>query len=206
MQQHAEFCVKCMISLALPHSSSLDLENATSHLSASTTHRTFHAQAQTLETTAAGGGRGVGFGIDHDLAMKQQAKYDLGEEAKAQAWIEGLTGEPFTLGFGEQLKDGVTLCKAMNVIKPGAVKKINSSTLAFKQMENVTFFLKACRGIGVPQSSLFETPDCYELKDLGLVVQCIYGLAKEVRGKAEYAHVPELLSATQAAAEAGSSA
>ena len=138
--------------------------------------------------------------------MKQQAKYDLGEEAKAQAWIEGLTGEPFTLGFGEQLKDGVTLCKAMNVIKPGAVKKINSSTLAFKQMENVTFFLKACREIGVPQSSLFETPDCYELKDLGLVVQCIYGLAKEVRGKAEYAHVPELLSATQAAVEAGSSA
>ena len=47
----------------------------------------------------------------------------------------------------------------MNVIKPGAVKKINTSKLAFKQMENVTFFLKACREIGVPQSSLFETPD-----------------------------------------------
>ena len=59
--------------------------------------------AQTLETTAAGGGRGVGFGIDHDLAMKQQDKYDLGEEAKAQAWIEGLTGEAFSQGFGEQV-------------------------------------------------------------------------------------------------------
>lgn len=34
----------------------------------------------------------------------------------------------------EWLKDGVVVCTLMNVLKPGAVKKINTSTMAFKQV------------------------------------------------------------------------
>lgn len=158
--------------------------------------------AQTLEDESAGKGRSAGFGIDHDLALKQAEKYDSSAEAQAQAWIEEITQEPFTESFGPQLKDGTTLCKLANGIKPGTIKKINSSKLAFKQMENVTFFLKACRKFGVPESSLFETVDLYELKDLGLVLQCIFGLGETVRGKADFPGVPELVSANQAAAEA----
>ena len=37
----------------------------------------------------------------------------------------------------EILKDGVILCKLVNVIKPGSVKKINKGHMAFKQMENI---------------------------------------------------------------------
>ena len=39
-------------------------------------------------------------------------------------WVETVMGEPLPKGdFGEILKDGVILCKLMNKIQPGSVKK-----------------------------------------------------------------------------------
>jgi hypothetical protein len=37
------------------------------------------------------------------------------------------------------------LCKALNVLSPGAVKKINETKMAFKQMENISNFLAGCQ-------------------------------------------------------------
>ena len=39
-------------------------------------------------------------------------------------WVEAVMGEPLPSGdFGEVLKDGVVLCKLMNKLQPGSVKK-----------------------------------------------------------------------------------
>lgn len=42
----------------------------------------------------------------------------------------------------EWLKNGVVLCNLINVLQPGAVKKINNSTMAFK-MVGLWYWVKA---------------------------------------------------------------
>merc|ERR1711956_58503 len=62
-------------------------------------------------------------------------------------------------GFAEWLKDGHVLCALVNAIKPGIVKKVNTSSMPFKQMENITYFMNAARELGVPESAMFGTPE-----------------------------------------------
>ena len=86
-----------------------------------------------------------------------------------------MTGEAFQGGFADSLRDGVKLCKLLNAIKPGAVRRVNvkEGQNKFKQMENISNFIRGCREIGVKEYSLFETVDLYEGKDVGLVVKCL---------------------------------
>ncbi|CAN0316678.1 unnamed protein product [Ectocarpus sp. 8 AP-2014] len=131
---------------------------------------------------AAFGARGAGYGLDAELARQREAKYDHSAEDQARAWIEAVTGERVVGPFGDALRDGVVICKLVNTIKPGAVRKINESRMPFKQMENISNFLKSCRAMGVAEHSLFETVDLYEGKDIGLVVRCIFALGSAVQG------------------------
>ncbi|KAL4114016.1 hypothetical protein PRIC2_014935 [Phytophthora ramorum] len=102
-------------------------------------------------------------------------------EEEAQAWIEAVLGESFLTGFGDSLKDGIMLCTLMNKIKPGLIPKIQSSSMPFKQMENVTSFVRACRSIGVAEFDLFETVDLYNQKNIGQVVHCIHALGRTIQ-------------------------
>lgn len=102
--------------------------------------------------------------------------YSVELEAEAQQWIEEVTGEPFEGEFAKELRDGRRLCLLINAIRPGSVRRVNDSKTPFKQMENISNFLKACRAVGVPEYSLFETVDLFELKDLVLVVKCLVRL------------------------------
>jgi transgelin len=113
---------------------------------------------------SAQGSRGAGFGLDAELARKQAEKYDHGAEKLAIDWIEAVTGEKLEGSFGTALKNGQILCKLINAIKPGSVKKIETSAMPFKQMENISNFLRACRALGVREYELFETVDLYEEK------------------------------------------
>jgi hypothetical protein len=131
--------------------------------------------------------RGGGYGLDADLAAKQAANYDTGEEGKVRAWIEEITGEQFrTSPFGDFLKDGVVLCRLVNIVMPGAVKKINDSKMPFKQMENVSNFLKAARKLGVANHDCFETVDLFEQKDLMNVIKCMIALGRAVQKNPHY--------------------
>ncbi|TYZ64200.1 hypothetical protein PybrP1_005502 [[Pythium] brassicae (nom. inval.)] len=107
-------------------------------------------------------------------------------EEEAQEWIESVLGEQFLASFGDSLKDGVLLCHLMNKIRPGLIPRIQTSPMPFKQMENITAFLRACRAVGVAEFDLFETVDLFELKKVPLVVKCVHAL-----GRAVQKHVPE---------------
>jgi hypothetical protein len=115
------------------------------------------------------------YGLDAELAAKQASKYDPVMEKEVCDWIEALTGDP----KGDQspadwLHDGQVLCKLANTIKPGAVKKINTNKLVFKQRENITYFQNFCRDMGVAEISMFGTDDLFDAKNMGSVITCIY--------------------------------
>ena len=109
--------------------------------------------------------------MDAELAQRAAAKYDYDAEEEAQEWIEQIIHERFPTNFADSLKDGQILCRLINCIKPNTIPRISNSNMPFKQMENVSKFLRACRTLGVAEFNLFETVDLYEQKDLGVVVQ-----------------------------------
>jgi len=114
-------------------------------------------------------------GLDADLKRRQSAKYDLGLEAAVVHWIEEIVPDTPKggLSVAEWLKDGKVLCALVNAIKPGTIKKVNTMNAPFKQMENITYFMNAARELGVPESSMFGTPDLYEEKNMGSVINCL---------------------------------
>ncbi len=53
-------------------------------------------------------------------------------ESQAREWMEEVVQEPFPSGsFHDALQDGVYLCKLINAIVPGSVKKINNQKQPF---------------------------------------------------------------------------
>ncbi|RHY88412.1 hypothetical protein DYB37_009930 [Aphanomyces astaci] len=126
------------------------------------------------------------YGLDKQLADKALAKYDKQSEEEAKDWIEALTSHSIGDDFGLGLKSGVVLCDLANALDPSLKLKPTSSTMPFKQMENISAFLRACRTLGVAEFDLFETVDLFELKDVGLVVRCLHAVGRAVQKRPGY--------------------
>jgi len=126
---------------------------------------------------------------------KRAAKFDAASTNEAFNWmkavlsfrdsdnqeaISGLTKVEKMDDVKDMLKDGKILCKVINVMYPGAVKKINESKMAFKQMENIGFFLTACEEHAkMKKSDLFQTVDLYEASNIPGVISSIYALGRK---------------------------
>lgn len=120
--------------------------------------------------------------LDKDLKAKAAQKYDHELEKEVTTWIEQVTGKPKgDQEFAEWLKNGVVLCELVNAISPGKIPKVNASAMPFKQMENITYFMNAARDLGVAEYALFGTPDLYEAKNMGSVVNCVYAFGGVVQ-------------------------
>jgi hypothetical protein len=125
------------------------------------------------------------FGMDKDIQNKLRAKFDPEKQAQAQAWVENLTGIQFEGSFHDSLKDGVKLCKLVNTIKPGSVKKVNETKMAFKQRENIVNYLEACKALGMKESDCFVTQDLFEGDNMVVVIDqifCLGALSRKVDG------------------------
>lgn len=63
------------------------------------------------------------------------------------------------------ISSGQVLCKLINSLYPkgqGPVAKIQSSPMAFKQMEQISQFLRAAEHYGILATDIFQTVDLWE--------------------------------------------
>lgn len=103
------------------------------------------------------------------------------QEEEAKQWIETITGEKFSKStFEDSLRDGILLCKLMNKLRPGLVAKINVSGGDYKMMDNISQFQRAAQAYGVGEVDLFNANDLYEQKNIALVTQTIFAVARAV--------------------------
>jgi len=117
--------------------------------------------------------------IGAHIAARQAAGFNPERERKGREWLEAVLETKFEEPtLAEALKSGVRLCQALNKVYPDAVRHINDSKVAFKQIENIGNYLKACRTLGINKSLIFETADLFESRNLTIVIDNVYELAR----------------------------
>ncbi|KAM0820217.1 hypothetical protein AB5N19_06036 [Seiridium cardinale] len=114
--------------------------------------------------------------LDKDLRKLRLDRYTPAAANEVRSWIEGILGERLpSSDLLEGLKDGVALCKLVNLaIGPPGVK-FKKSAMPFVQMENISHYLRACKSppLNLPDHDMFLTVDLYEQKDPAQVLQCL---------------------------------
>ncbi|OQV15821.1 putative Myophilin [Hypsibius exemplaris] len=130
-------------------------------------------------------GRATKSGMAAEAHNKLQRKYDEGRAEEVSQWINSVLGENLVIASGkaedffESLKDGVVLCRLANELQPGSIKKIETSKMAFKCMENINNFCRAANQMGVPTTELFQSVDLWERQNLNAVVICLESLGRK---------------------------
>ena len=112
-------------------------------------------------------------------ATKQQAAHEAAAWVAAVLQIEPPADCEDTLHLW--LKSGELLCEVLNRVMPGTIRKVTTSAMPFKQMENIAYYVEACASLGVPSQDLFQTVDLYEAKDMRAVVRNIHSLGRVVQ-------------------------
>ena len=104
--------------------------------------------------------------LEADVRAKLDAKAGSASTDAALRWVVAVTGKPVEEGtsLADALKDGVLLCEAVNAIAPGTIKKISTSKMAFHQLNNITVFLRAAKGLGVADSLVFDATDLQQVR------------------------------------------
>lgn len=125
-------------------------------------------------------------GLAAEAQKKILSKYDAALAEEVMVWVRDTTQSDITTSgdmdnVHEMLKDGTILCKLINVLKPGAIpeKKINSSKMAFKCMENINIFLQHARDMGVMSEETFQTVDLWEKQNILSVIICLQAVARK---------------------------
>lgn len=137
-----------------------------------------------------------GFGLTAELNRKKAAKFDADLASTCFEWMKAVLedGEMYEEAdklitpidrqedVARALKDGVVLCRLINVIVPNSVPKIHvTRTQAFKMMENINKFLEICERIGCKKFDLFQSVDLYESQNIPQVVNGIMALGRKAQ-------------------------
>ncbi|KAI6656429.1 Muscle-specific protein 20-like [Oopsacas minuta] len=115
-------------------------------------------------------------GMNAELQKKMLGEYSVEAEIKVKQWVEEVTHMQCEENFFEWLRDGTVLCHLMNIIDPGSVPLVKKSSMPFKQMECINFFLIAAEQYGIKKTDLFVTLDLYEDNNPSQVVSTLRAL------------------------------
>jgi len=124
-------------------------------------------------------------GFAAEAYAKIHSKYNDQLASQILQWISDVSGQEMNTSgdvenFLATLKDGTVLCAFANSLSPGAIPKVNSSKLAFKQMENIQFFLNFLETkCEVSKNELFQTVDLYDGQDPNSVTVALASLARK---------------------------
>ncbi|KAI0379564.1 hypothetical protein F5Y04DRAFT_259371 [Hypomontagnella monticulosa] len=114
--------------------------------------------------------------LDKDLRKMRLDKYTPSAANEARSWIESVLGDRLPSNdLLDGLKDGVALCKLINLAVGPPGVKFKQSPMPFIQMENISHFLRACQSppLNLQDHDMFLTVDLYERKDPAQVLQCL---------------------------------
>ncbi|CDQ77869.1 transgelin-2 isoform X2 [Oncorhynchus mykiss] len=128
--------------------------------------------------------KGPSYGLSREVQSKIDKKYDQDLEERLTEWIIAQCGagvgqpEAGKTGWQNWLKDGCVLCELINSLSSGnkPIRKIQSSGMAFKQMEQISQFLNAAEKYGITKTDMFQTVDLWEGKDLAAVQRTLMTL------------------------------
>jgi len=121
-------------------------------------------------------------------------KRDPELEKELLDWIEATftyagcpESKPPNESFEAYLKDGTVLCRFINILKPGSVKKIvKKGSGNFQLMGNVENFQKAIKAYGIDDREVFQTCDLFEQRNIVQVALCLWALARQVHKYPDY--------------------
>ena len=112
-------------------------------------------------------------------------------EGEARRWIEEMLCEKLgALSLQEELKNGVALCRLVNAVQPAICPKPSTARMAFKQMDNIANYLKACTSLGVPAEDLFQTVALFEGQDMAAVLINIHSLGRVAQRRPDFKGPP----------------
>ncbi|TVY50891.1 Transgelin [Lachnellula cervina] len=114
--------------------------------------------------------------LDKDMRKLRLDRYTPQAANEVRTFVEDSLGERLPPGdLLESLKDGVALCKLVNLAVPNTVRFKTKATMPFVQMENISLYLSACKQppFNLQSHDMFLTVDLYESKDPAQVLQCL---------------------------------
>ncbi|TAQ86223.1 hypothetical protein B7494_g5439 [Chlorociboria aeruginascens] len=117
--------------------------------------------------------------LDSDMRKLRMERNTQLARNEIQAFIEESLGERIPTSDTEfflALKDGVVLCRLVNLAVPDSpVRFKTKAVMPFVQMENISMFLQSCEKppLSLQAHDVFSTVDLYEKKDPAQVIQCL---------------------------------
>ncbi|MDP2439576.1 MAG: hypothetical protein Q8P67_27825 [archaeon] len=114
------------------------------------------------------------------MRIKAEFKFNVEHAANVLKWIEEVLSISLPdRDFYNALKSGEVLCDLLNKISPKAIPTTHRTSLAFKQMENISNYLRACREVlKMNDTDLFETADLFKKQNLSGVANHLDILAR----------------------------